>query len=236
MKNLIIFCLLFIAAAHISYAQVGAPFVVSNSETVCGDFNGTETSYTRITISRVGETYPEQTVYLNASGSAIIPTAGTTFTIGACGGLAASDDYEVEEGCDYDEATFTGTPFLRIIQIDPDGVVTTSTVDLTGAAYTPSGTVYNEFCGGYNAAGSDGLTPGNGATFNLADAPYVEWTITNAALSAGTITYNGVTVDAITAMTWDCSAWIDENTFIVHYCPAVSGAGGDFFYSSAAAN
>ena len=217
--------------------QVNAPIIISNDADVCADSIGGSQTLSRVDISRVGENYPEQSFYVDATGQKVVPGATVAITGGKCDGSVASSDSEIIPSCDYDEATNTGTPFLRIITIDADGVATISIKDLTGAVYVPTGTTYEGFCNLYNTADSDGLKVGNGATFDLNEAPYTEWTITNASLNAGALTTNGDTVDAITGMTWSCKAWFDPNTYIFHYCDNASGAVGtsgqaaDYFYS-----
>lgn len=222
MKFCISFCLLFLSLFCFSQE------ITFTSAVVCFDDGTDQTTLTRVDINRqgIGVPYPELKYYLDGTG-AQIDVSGGTVTVGACGGAAASTDYEVTGACDYDNTNGTGTPFLRLISIDPSGTVTVANLDLTGAPYTPTGDVANEFCAGYNDG--EGLTFVSGTTVSLTDDFYLEWTIENVSLDAGaTMTTNGATVPIYTYDTKTCLFRINPVTLTANYCLPVSAAGGQF--------
>lgn len=111
----------------------------------CWDNAGTQVTLIRIDVNVVGEGVPLFSKWYDGAGVEQTPNAAD-LTNGTCVGVTVTDDYEIVVSCDYNETTEAGTSFIRIVKIDSDGVITSSTVDMTGAIYTPVNTVYNEPC------------------------------------------------------------------------------------------
>lgn len=202
-------------------AQVSntAPVLDFESQLVCWDNSGTETTLVRVALYQAGEVAPLTVTYHDLDGT-VVDVTGDPVTLGACAGdvtpSVAGMDYIATDLCD------SGTPFIRLTLIDESDNSTTDLgdFDLDFAAYTVSGTVTGGPCvTTFESELSYALLT---ATSGSIAAGKQSISICNAGSTAVELTVDGTVGNLLPGACWSYAAYTDPVTKIFLRAPAVS--------------
>lgn len=224
MKHIHLFLLLLFSFGGSLIAQVGdggAPIADIEVTTMCWDSSGTAVTLWRVDLYVVGFNQgPRLTTYHAADNITRTPNLAN-LTAGACGGGASatfsSNDYEVLELCD------DGTPFYRLVKIDPnnDNSSAIGTFDAAWAAYSVVGAVSVAPCYTVeNVTSIRNVT--NAGTAGSVDPGKQSVTVCNIGIEETVLTVGGTAAKLLPGECWSYAAYFDPVVGVYRRSPAVS--------------
>jgi hypothetical protein len=159
-----------------------------------------------------------------ANGATFSPPSGNQY-LGSCpgssgggGDVSVTDslrDYEILQLCDLGAGETSTTPFIRILMrsykpsTGAGSTVILANINLSGASYTPTGTVINGPC----ANTATGLYTHNSLTNTTANytGSWESWSITNTGFASGQVNVaSGGNVEILPGETISCRTYFDE--------------------------